>query len=527
VSAATGTGPAATRTVAAPTRAAGPPADPVTCVVRRSATAELVAALAAHPDAGAAGSRYPAALRAEAAEVAARVPDPDTRAALARQVGALGVGRVLSALVGTQVPGAAADPAADALLAQLRGASRSSSGAAVEADAGADAEADERLRAMHRDSRYTETPPLGIPAGVALWPVRLLAPAPAGKLFARGLPPGSPPHLVFGDRGQVNRDATLDWPQWYRLGIWHAALAGRWGAAVAAAASPELEAAFARLPGAALHKVTAHEATVSTFRSWPSYFLDGLIAAAKVVLEEGVTGARGADDQLRWLRSLGRVHLDWFVTAVRDAGVDRLDPVELARAWLADAPGLAALRPVFRGPLAACESPLWAVRPRVLFAPGVDRVTRRSLTAWLRTQWPGGVETVEQPDPGAPVAPGGRLVFATAADTAWVDALAADVAPAERPRWLRRCGAAPGAEAPRGLLYAYRHRTAGPAADGARDGDAWSRVCLATDGGALSRLQQARRPFADWTALDGDGPVSAGRLHQEPDGLRFGGDPPR
>ncbi|HXV94871.1 MAG TPA: hypothetical protein VD813_16320, partial [Pseudonocardia sp.] len=446
----------------------------------------------------------------------------------AGRVAALGAPRVLSALVGADVPGATRDPEADALLAEVRAAA-GSGGPAHEA--AAHAEADERLRAMHRASRYTETPPLGIPAGIELWPVRLLAPAPAGKLFARGLPPGSPPRLVFGDMGQVNRDATLDWPQWYRLGIWHATLAGRWGAAVAGAAAPELDAAFAGLPGAALRKVTAHEATVSTFRSWPSYFLDGLVAAAKVVLEEGVTGPAGGDDQMRWLRSLGRVHLQWFVDAVRDAGVEKLDPARLARAWLADAPGLAELRPVFRGPLAACENPLWAVRPRVLFSPGVDRITRRSLTAWLRTQWPGGVETDPDPDLAAPVAPGGRLVFATAADTAWLDALGADVAPGERADWARRCGAIPEPGAGGGLLYAYRHPAPVPGPDGGTwTGDVWSRVCIAPTGAAVSRLQQLRRPFADWTALGPDGShgsVSSGRLDRDEDGLlRFVRDRP-
>ena len=182
-------------------------------------------------------------------------------------------------------------------------------------------EDDERIASMHRESRYVEGPELDDHHGVQLWPVRLLAPAPAGKMFARNTGPGQPLQMAFGDVGHVARDENLDWPQWYRLGVWHAGLTRRWAGQVRAAETPQLQAAFADLPPDHLRKVGVHEAVVHGFTTWPTYFLDLLVAAGKVVLEERLAGEHSGAEQLHWLRATGRVHLEWFVDQLRARGV--------------------------------------------------------------------------------------------------------------------------------------------------------------------------------------------------------------
>jgi hypothetical protein len=522
---------------------------PVTIV--RNTTAEAVAALAAtYPAdgvggaaAGVAAGRYPAALRAQAAAVSAGIGDDARAARLAADIHRAGLGRVLSALVVRDLAGRPGDAVAQRVLDDVEAAVPS---AAAPTDPGGD----ERIRRMHADSRYGEAPGLGELPGIRVWPVRLLTPAPAGKLFAKGIPPGEDLRLVFGDSGQVGVEAGVDWPQWYRLGVWHAILAARWAAPVGAvAADPAgragLDEAFARIPAHALRKVGVHEATVSRFDGWRAYFTDAMISAGKVVLETAVAGSASGADQARWLRSLGRVHLDWFVAQLAATGVDGVSPARLAQDWLADAAALAELEPVFAGPLAACENPLWATGAQVAFSPSVDRLTRRTLAAWLRTHWPGRVETLEVADPAGLASPGAtrapRLVFALAADEDWVAAVEGTLAPESRAWWRAGVGAAPRPAATPGLAAAPEPGAVapGPGAVGAGPGAAWacgagrgvlfaargpgtlpwSRVSVAPDADGLVRLQQVRRPFADWTAL-GAGPTPpSGRLHYTDDGL--------
>jgi hypothetical protein len=489
--------------------------------ISRDRTAEVVAALAVtYPARGSApAGRYPAALRAEAAAVSADIGDDKTAASLAADVHRAGLGRVLSALVSRDVAGCRPDAEARRVLEAV---------SAVVPDAApiVDPEGDERIRQMHVRSRYDEAPGLGMLPGIRLWPVRLLTPAPAGKLFAKGIPAGEDLRLVFGDSGQIGLEESIDWLQWYRLGVWHALLAAGWSAAVQVVAGDDavradLDAAFGRIPEHALYKVGVHETTVSRFGSWQAYFTDAMISAGKVVLETAVAGPGSGADQLRWLRSLGRVHLEWFVTHLAESGVERLSPAALARAWLADAATLRGLEPVFCGPLAACESPLWASRAELVFSPSVDRLARRALSAWLRTQWPGRVEAREVGDPRELVAPGTaskpRLVFALAGDEEWVAALEQTLSPRSREWWRRSAGAAYGpghasgsgtavaGETGRGVLFAARGPGSVP----------WSRVSMASDADHLMRLQQVRRPFADWTAVGGGPAPCSGRLRYE------------
>lgn len=492
------------------------------CEVRWEPLAQLVPALAAADEtADQLGARYPRALREEGRALAAAAFPAEAVAELAAEVGRLGLNRVVSAAITRDLPPAPGDEAA-ALVARI----------AAVADLGAvpapEPGAAERLAALHAASGFAAAGlwPDAAPDAplVLLHPVRLLPPAPAGKLFARNTPAHDALRMAFGDTGHVGADATLDWAQWYRLGVWHATLNRLWGRAVGAAATPELEAAFAALPEAHRRKAGVHEAAVHEFTSWAGYFLDGLVAAAKIVLERAVNGPGAGAEQQRWLRALGRVHIDWFVERVgrtapgADGGVPdpatsavpavpdvaALDVTALAAEWLADAAELAAAPVEFTGPLAACESPLWSDALQVYFSPSVPRAARRSLGLWLRGQWPGETTTATPEElPAAPDAP--RLVFALAEDADWLAALAADVAPEQQDVWRQSAAA--------GLLYAYRHRGT-PLV--------WSRVAVAADADGLARLQQARRAFSDWTALPpagSDAPPRSGLLGYDADGL--------
>lgn len=478
---------------------------PTAVEVRWEPVAQLVPALAAVVTEAEdqLGARYPRALREEGRALALAAFPDDELPSLAAEVARLGMNRVVAAAITRDLSNGPADDAS-AL------AHRIAEIADLSAVPGPVPGTAERLSAMHRASRFDAAPIVPPEQSVLLHPVRLLPPAPAGKLFARNVPGGQPLRMAFGDTGHVNADTTLDWLQWYRLGVWHATLNKGWAAAVAAASSPELDAAFGELPKEQLRKAGVHEAVVHSFTSWSAYFLDGLVAAGKIVSERGVAGPTGGAEQQRWLRALGRTHIDWFVEQLAGCGVAehgsagvRVD--RLAARWLADHAELAALEPRFDGPLAACESPLWSDAAEVFFSPSVPRAARRSLNLWLRGQWPGQVvASAAETLPAVPTGP--RLVFALAEDSEWLDTLARDVQPASQQRWRTKCGAD---ASDSGLLYGYRHHAA-PLT--------WSRVSVAGTVDGLARLQQARRAFSDWTALTPGGGTVSGDLDYDPQG---------
>jgi hypothetical protein len=468
-------------------------AGPATCTVTWDPLAELVVALAATSASNRFGPRYPGALRQEAAHLVPAACGERAAAELGARVVTLGVNRVVAAAMTRDLPAAADDPAAR-LVEEIHARADLSVVPPLTGDYV------ERLRSMHRESRFDGA---GIPTcgRVGLWPLRLLPPAPAGKLFARNVPAGQPLRMAFGDLGHVNGNGELDWPQWYRLGVWHATMNTIWARRVAAVASAELDAAYQRLPSSHRSKAGVHEATVSTLANWPAYFLDSLVAAGKVVLEAEVGGERSAQDQRRWLRALGRVHIDWFVDRLLRTGVASADVAGLAREWLAEHAGLAAISTRFEGPLAACESPMWSQSVEVFYSPSIPRSTRRALGVWLRAQWPGEVLPGEPADfatvPGRP-----RLVYALTQDEPWLTALGDHVQPGGAATWASLAGAVAG-DRGRALLYAYRWGS-GPRT--------WVRVSLSSTVEGLSRLQQARTAFADWTALGTDERVRSGRI---------------
>ncbi len=456
--------------------------------VRVHPLAELVAGLAvAGPDASP-DRNYPQALREEAAELVAQVLDADDAAELGPAVRAAGVAGVVCEIIldETHPRRARADTAAHRVLSDLRARvhwERLERATRLPGDL-------DRLTKMDGDSRYGESPLLSRHARVEMWPVRLLPPAPAGKLFVREVVDEELLQLAFGDLGHVNVEPRLDWPQWYRLGVWHATLNRRWGGAVARVSSPDLEAAFAALPESHRRKVGVHEAKVSVFSSWTSYFLDGLVAAGKVLLEGSVGGQDRAAEQARWFQSLGRLHLEWFLQQLRPEALEDPPLPRLAAAWMESVGELAAVSSEFHGPIAACESPIWNDRVEAVFSPSIDRISRRSLTVWLKGYWPADVAVVA---PGAPEDANGacRIVNSLSCDEPWFDALASSISPESRDRWSVLAGR--GGGPPRAIVYAYRSQ---------HDPTLWTRVSLASSPEELVRAQRLARPYADWTAVE-------------------------
>lgn len=477
---------------------AGPSAS--ACTVTWNPLAELVVALAATAAPNEFGPRYPGALRQEAARLVPAACDEQAAAALGARVAAIGVNQVVAAAMTRDLPAGANDPAAR-LVEEIHARADLS---VVPRPAGDHVE---RLQSMHRESRFDSAPILAQGRPVGLWPVRLLPPAPAGKLFARNVPADRPLRMAFGDLGHVNGNGELDWPQWYRLGVWHATMNTIWARQVAAVASAELDTAYQALPPSHRSKAGVHEATVHTLANWPAYFLDTLVAAGKVVLEAAVGGERSAQDQRRWLRALGRVHIDWFVDRLQQTGVASVDVAGLARAWLADHGELAGIQTRFEGPLAACESPMWSQSVAVFYSPSIPRSARRALGVWLRAQWPGEVLPGDDTDFAAvPTRP--RLVYALTQDEQWLATLRGHVQPGGARTWAALAGAAPGGGG-RALLYAYRW---------GRGERTWVRVSLSSTVEGLSRLQQARMAFADWTALGTGEQVHGGRIDYDDQG---------
>jgi len=459
------------------------------CEVIHEPLAEIVAALAVVGADGRDpfGARYPRALRTAAEQLVAAAVPGEAAAGLAGEVFGLGVNRVIGSVITRELADRADAPAID-LVHRVAAVARLG-----EVPAPADGTA-ERLTALHSGSGFHRVPILPPGQQVRIWPVRLLPPAPAGKLFARNTLSGTPLRLAFGDIGQVGTSQPNDWRQWYRLGIWHACLNKQWARAVSAAGTPALEAAFAAMPIEHRQKTGVHESAVHTFGSWSGYFLDHLVSAGKVVLEgEYIDPVKGAAQQ-RWLRSLGRVHLDWFVDQL---GADlTVDVPRLAAAWLADADVLAKTEVSFRGPLAACESPPWSAEVDVLFSASIPRLARRSLSLWLRGNWPGEVTFAETGLTGSPARP--RLIYAMAEDAEWLEELAEVIAPDARAAWHAMTQ-------DKALMYAYRH------ADSPR---MWTRVCVGSSADAMAHLQQMRPPFAGWARVGADETITSGTVDQ-------------
>jgi hypothetical protein len=442
------------------------------------------------------GARYPRALGTAAEQLVAAAVPAEAAAGLAGEVFGLGVDRVIGSVITRELTDRVDAPAMD-LVDRIAAVARLGEVAAPPEGTA------ERLTALHTDSGFDRVPILPAGQQVRIWPVRLLPPAPAGKLFARNTPSGAPLRLAFGDIGQVGTARPNDWLQWYRLGIWHACLNKQWAGAVHAAGTPALEAAFAAIPLEHRQKTGVHESAVHTFASWSSYFLDNLVSAGKVVLEgRYIDPIKGAGQQ-RWLRSLGRVHLDWFVDQL-DADLT-VDVPGLATAWLADIDVLAKTEVSFRGPLAACESPPWSAEVDVLFSPSIPRMARRSMSLWLRGNWPGEVTLAETGLTRSPVRP--RLVYAMAEDAEWLATLAGAIAPDTRAAWHTMTQ-------DKALMYAYRH---------ASSPRMWTRVCVGSSADAMAHLQQMRPPFAGWARVDAGETITSGTVDQPADGwVRLG-----
>lgn len=465
------------------------------CTVTVEPLADIVVALAVVASDGAEpfGSRYPSALRAEAKTLVAAAVDDEAAGELGADILALGVNRLLGALISRDADGPVDQPAHDLL-------TRITKSVDVSAVPPAVPDVYSRITELHEASDFARASVVPEGQRVHLWPVRLLPPAPAGKLFARNTAAGQPLRMAFGDIGQVGKAGPLDWAQWYRLGIWHACLNKSLAPKVMAQASPALEAAFQKLPAEHRRKAGVHEAELHPFTSWQSYFLDGVVSAGKVLLEGSLISEHKGRQQHRWLKALGRVHLDWFVGRLRGCDLADLDVASVAADWLEQVDDLAKTEHPFAGPLAACESPPWSDDVEVLFSPSLPRSVRRSTTLWLRGNWPG---TVTFPETGIATDPErARLVYAHTDDAGWLSELERAVAPQAVSGW-RALSTHPA------LLYAYRD---------VRNPRLWTRVCVFSSADAMAGLQQARPPYVGWAALDAADAVLTGDVEYDAEG---------
>jgi hypothetical protein len=355
------------------------------------------------------------------------------------------------------------------------------------------------IERMHRDSRYAEAkllrPLLKGALTIRIVPSLFMAPAPGGKFgYVQNTRPGRRLTLTFGYAGQLD-GGLLDWPQWQRLGIWHILARAYWEERFAALAMPldEREAAYARLPKPFLWNVGIHDFHVGAHADWAAFVIDHLVSATKVLCEEEVGGAPAGMEQAKWLKSLGRFSIDWFVKRLRGSSLEDVSLPALMAAWDAGLPGLAAAEPSFPGPLGACENPLWNQHPRLVFSPSIGEEARRALQVWFARYWPAA------PEPEIVAAPYAgdwdercNLVFCVASDHAWREALTGAVS----------IDALSG-ESPYSLIYVHKNRT---------QPQRWTRVCLAPDDDALMAVYQDIRSYADWTAqVDGkrlSGPIA-------------------
>lgn len=157
-----------------------------TCSVKVDPLAEVIVALGVVGANGKEpfGARYPRALRSEA-ELLARTALGDAAQELGDQVAVLNVNRVMGALISRDAEGQVDQDAADLV-------KRIESVADVSVVPAPAADTPERIARMHASSHFARAPIVDDDQRVHLWPVRLLPPAPAGKLFARNTLPGQP-----------------------------------------------------------------------------------------------------------------------------------------------------------------------------------------------------------------------------------------------------------------------------------------------------------------------------------------------
>ncbi|MEZ5840837.1 MAG: hypothetical protein R3D02_10575 [Hyphomicrobiales bacterium] len=365
------------------------------------------------------------------------------------------------------------------------------------------------IRRMHEESRYDQSPTLvdvmGADLDVRIIPSITLLPAPNGKSgFYRTIDGRNRLTLVFGFANHVDLDRPgyIDWPQWWRLGIWH--FMGRlyWTRRLDALALSDEEQAqlFSRIPAEFLSKVGIHESTVTRNKTWRAYFLDQFIGATKAIGELEVAGPVSAAGQEKWFSSLGRFHVHWFLERLSGRRFDEIDMAGLVADWARDLPGLTAGSPAFSGPLGACENPLWNDnrRDRLSFSPSVGKTTRRILRMWFASFWPVTPTLAEDADaPDLAATDTVDLVFGLWRDRDWIAGLRAEVAADILPTVTRKDLAADlaGAEPAASLVYARR---------AARSPECWHRICLAPDDAALEAVHGRAHHYNDWTAIIGD-----------------------
>ncbi|MCD1257288.1 hypothetical protein B5M42_000365 [Paenibacillus athensensis] len=368
---------------------------------------------------------------------------------------------------------------------------------------------------MHRASRYWEAPQLSALLGpdlaIALYPCLFMLPAPTGKTgyYSAGAygthgtngSDGGRLTMVFGYAGHIGKPDYLDWPQWYRMGIWHLATRVYWerGLDQLELSAQFTEEAYAKLPPIFLSKVGIHESKVLLHRSWRSYFVDHLIMAAKVLGERAVTGSRGAEEQTKWFMSLGRFHLPWFIEQLEADDWSPANLSHLAQRWNLAVDALTKKPPVFAGPLGACENPLWLEGgARLVFSPSVDRLTQRTLQFWFQAYYPVKPQAATGCSPGdADWDHYNNLVFALADDREWLAPLYDRLA--DDPQTLHNADS---------LAFAIRNGTASAA---------WTRACIGRTAAGLMDAHHNIKYFADWV-LESGGVRSSGALSYADDG---------
>jgi hypothetical protein len=360
------------------------------------------------------------------------------------------------------------------------------------------------IQCMHKQSRYADSPRLrqlmGEDLEVRIVPSVMALPAPNGKSgFYREIGERNRLTLVLGVANHIdlNGNGYVDFPQWWRLGVWHFMGRRYWRSrldSLGLSASDKCQ-MLEMVPLNYLVKVGIHEAVIKTNTTWDDYLLDQLIAATKVIGEYEVTGVLSATAQKNWFYSLGRFHVGWFLDQIGDRQFDDINLGRLIERWRGDVPDLVPAKPAFRGPLGACENPLWLRdRPmRLWFSPSISRASRRVIRLWLSSYWdvhPTEVTAVVfEPSSDDAV----DLVFGLWGDEEWV-------APA-RKEVTRLVGSGAVADD----LCAQSPTVRVVYAVGQQETpSSWRRVCLAPSDGEIESIHSHAFHYSDWTAFRGD-----------------------
>ncbi|MDR1265301.1 MAG: hypothetical protein LBK42_06995 [Propionibacteriaceae bacterium] len=357
---------------------------------------------------------------------------------------------------------------------------------------------------MHDASRYSDSPRLAHIMGnnleVRIVPSVLALPAPNGKSgFYRSVGDLLRLTLVFGVANQIDLEGNgyVDFPQWWRLGVWHFIGRRYWRSRLdALGLSPsDKQQLFAMIPADYLTKVGIHESVIKTNTTWDDYILDQLIAATKVVGERDVAGIMSATAQEHWFYSLGRFHVNWFLNQLGDQQFDEIDLRLMIQRWHSALPHMIPRKIEFRGPLGACENPLWRARPiRLWFSPSIQKTTRRIIKVWLSSYW--GVRPEEtKAETFKPSSDGTiDLVFGLWSDHEWVRSTHADVIRLMSNNHIAR--SLNHADSDTQIVYVIPQESAP---------SAWRRVCLATSDQALQHVHSHAFHYSDWTAYGEDG----------------------